>query len=91
MDACPDSKRLMPHALKTCYKRILKNDTGIRNFRWPFGTRIFLPSNMPTENMKIAADGAIKPLYVNAGISDSPIFKKGHEVPHPIITLIKRK
>jgi hypothetical protein len=41
--------------------------------------------------MKIAADGAIKPLYVNAGISDSPIFKKGHEVPHPIITLIKSK
>jgi hypothetical protein len=42
----------------------------------------------PVKKINRAAVGAIKPRYVQGGISFRPIFRKGHEVPQPIVMMI---
>jgi hypothetical protein len=89
IDACPEASSRIPQALKICQIVTLNNEAKIRGFHCSAGTLNFCREIKPAKKINKAAVGAIRPRYVQGGISFRPIFRNGHEVPQPIIMMIR--
>ena len=77
IEACPEASRRIPQALKICQIVILNNEAKIRGFHCPAGTCNFCRKIKPAKKINKAAVGAIRPRYVQGGISFRPIFNNG--------------